>query len=391
VGQEYSARFDEVIDRTSTSSSKWEKYAGQDILPFWVADMDFPAPEFVLAAVRERLEHEIIGYTRIPTTLVEAFQGWLQRTYNWTIPNEWLVWIPGVVTGFNLAARAVAQPGGSILIPTPVYYPFLEVPEHVSQTSVRVPLVREVTSTAAGEATEHWAMDFDALQTAITPNTRLFMLCNPQNPTGRVYRKTELVKLADFCLEHGLYLCSDEIHASIILDESVSHIPIASLSPEIADRTISLFAPSKVYNIPGIPCAVAVIPNFELRHLFTNAREGLVSSLGPLAMAAGQAAFADQSNYVPELLSYLRGNHQRLLEVVGERMTPVAATYLAWIDFTDTAIANRPGAYFESFGLGLSDGAAFDGAGFVRFNFACPRSLLDRGLERYEEAVANLG
>ena len=390
MGQEYTARFDEVIDRTNTSSSKWEKYAGLDVLPFWVADMDFPAPEFVLDAVHERLKHEIIGYTRIPDTLAEAFQGWLQRTYNWTIPEEWLVWIPGVVPGFNLAARAVARPGGSIIIPTPVYYPFLEVPKHVSQSSVRVPLVRESARTDAPRSASHWVMDFDALQAAVTPASRLFMLCNPQNPTGRAYSKTELIKLADFCLEHDLYLCSDEIHASLILDESVRHTPIASLSPEIAQRSISLYAPSKVYNIPGIPCAVAVIPNSELRHLFSNAMGGLVPGVSPLAITAAQAAFEDQSNYVPDLLNYLRGNHARLLEVVGERMTPVAATYLAWIDFTDTAIANRPGNYFESHGLGLSDGAPFGGAGFVRFNFGCPRSLLDRGLERYEAALSGL-
>jgi len=382
VAEGYTANFDEIIDRRNTSSAKWEKYAGQDILPFWVADMDFAAPDFILDAIRERLNHEILGYTRPPASLDIAFQSWMQRNYQWTIPEEWLVWIPGVVPGFNLAARAVAEPGGSIIIPTPVYYPFLRVPGHVEQTSLKVPLVRD----------EHrWCIDFEALHNAIVPGTRLFMLCNPQNPTGRVYSKTELIMLADFCMEHDLYLCSDEIHSSILLDESARHIPIASLSPEIAERSFSLYAPSKAYNIPGLPCAVAVIPDAELRHMFTNAMSGLVPGVSPLAMAATQAAFEDETSYLADLLAYLRGNHERLQEVVGERMTPVAATYLAWIDFNRTAIAKQAGRHFESHGLGLSDGAPFDGSGFVRFNFACPRSLLERGLERYEAAIAQLG
>ena len=377
--------FDTEIDRRNTSSSKWEKYAGRDILPFWVADMDFATPEFIRRAIRERLDHEVIGYTRTPATLIAAFQGWLARNYNWTVPEEWLVWLPGVVPGVNLTARAVAEPGGSILIPTPVYYPFLSVPGNSGQTGVTAQLVRDG---------HRWVMDFDALQDAIDQHEggrpRLLLLANPQNPTGRAYGKSELVALADFCLKNDLYLCSDEIHSAILIDEDARHYPIASLYPEIAERTVSLFAATKTYNIPGLPCAVAVIPDARLKRTFLKAQAGLVPDVGPLAYAASEAAFADQGSYLPELLAYLRRNHARVAELVGERMTPVEATYLAWIDLTDTPVAAHAARHFENHGLGLSDGAAFGGPGFVRFNFACPQSMLNRGLDRLSAALNDL-
>ncbi|MCZ6854203.1 MAG: PatB family C-S lyase [Gammaproteobacteria bacterium] len=371
------AGFDQEIDRRGTFASKWEKYRGTDILPFWVADMDFAAPPFILRAVEARLRHGILGYTETPDDLVTAFQNWLQRRHGWTVPAQWLVWLPGVVPGLNLAAKAVAATGGSILIPTPVYHPFLRVPAHADQASIKVQLARSLT---------RWEMDFDALGEACGRDTRLFLLSNPQNPTGRAYTLSELTALADFCLEHDLYLCSDEIHCDLVLDENTSHIPIASLSPEIAQRTISLYAANKTYNIPGLGCAVAVIPNAKLRANFLGARAGLVHGIGPLAFAASAAAFADTSQWLPELLEYLRGNRQRLQQLVGKRMTPVEATYLAWIDLRDLSIDN-PGAYLESYGLGLSDGLIFGGPGYVRFNFACPRALMERGLQRFEHAL----
>ena len=377
--------FDEEIDRSHTTSAKWEKYAGRDILPFWVADMEFATPAFILDAIRERLDRRIIGYTRTPPEMVEAFQGWLARNYAWTVPEEWLVWIPGVVPGVNLTARAVAEPDGGILIPTPVYYPFLSVPANAEQRGIQVPLARDGS---------RWVMDFDAMQNAVDEYSpgrpRVLLLSNPQNPTGRAYSKAELTVLADFCLKNDLTLCSDEIHCAILLDEDVRHTPIASLYPEIAERTVSLFAATKTYNIPGLPCAVAVIPDADLRRAFRRAQVGLLPNISPLAFTASTAAFADDGDFVPELLTYLRGNRDRLAEVVGARMSPVEATYLAWIDVSDTSIARHAGAYFEEHGLGLSNGADFAGEGFVRFNFACPRAMLEQGIERLEKALAAL-
>jgi cysteine-S-conjugate beta-lyase len=367
------ADFDRVVDRRGTWSSKWEKYAGTDIMPFWVADMDFATPEFIREAVRRRLDHDVLGYTRTPATLVEAFQAWLARHYGWSVPGSWLVWLPGVVTGFNLAAHATAVSGGSVIIPTPVYYPFLDVPEHAGQKGIHVPLVRDG---------QRWVMDFDALEAAVEPRSRILLLANPQNPTGRAYDRAELEALAAFCLRHDLVLCSDEIHCQLLLSEQARHVPVASLSTAIGSRTISLFAATKTYNIPGLSCAVAVIPDADLRLRFKRAQAGLVPNVGPLEYAASEAAFADAGPWLPALLDYLRVNHQRVQAVAGGRMTPVEATYLAWIDVRDLAL-EQPGAFFEQHGIGLSDGAAFAGPGFLRFNFACPRSVLELGLERF--------
>jgi cystathionine beta-lyase len=372
-----SAEFDRVINRRGTWSSKWDKYADTDVLPFWVADMDFAMPPFIRDAVQRRLDHGIVGYTRTPATLVEAFQSWMVRHFDWSVPDSWLVWLPGVVTGFNLAAHAAAEPGGSAVIPTPVYYPFLDVPGNAGQEGIHVPLAKD------GQC---WVMDFDALARAVTPQSRILLLSNPQNPTGRAYAEDELRELAEFCLRHSLVLCSDEIHCQLILSESVRHVPVATLAPEIAVRTISLYAATKTYNIPGLSCGVAVIPDPELRRRFKQAQRGLVPNVGPLEFAASEAAFADTGPWVGALLDYLRANHALLAKVAGERMTPVEATYLAWIDVRDLAL-ERPGAFFEQHGLGLSDGAAFGGDGFVRFNFACPRSLLEQGLERLANAL----
>ena len=375
------SEFDRRIDRSGTSSAKWDQYQGRDVLPFWVADMDFEAPDFLLDAVRDRLEHRVFGYTRVPDALVAAFQGWLDRNYQWQVPEEWLVWIPGVVTGLNLAAMATAEPDGAVLIPTPVYYPFLSVPANAGQRSIEVPMERDGN---------RWVMDIDALEAATDADTRILMIANPQNPTGRVYDQAELQELAAFAERHGLVICSDEIHCGILLDQEARHRPIASLDPAIAERSISLYAATKAYNVPGLSCAVAVIPDAGLRRRFNKARQGLTPLIGPLAYTASEAAFNDDSGWLDRLLAYLRGNHERVLAVAGERMTPVEGTYLAWLDVRDLGL-DDPGAHFERFGLGLSDGAAFGGTGFVRFNFGCPRSLLEAGLARFSAAIDGAG
>ena len=373
--------FEKEVDRRGTNAIKWDRYLGRDVLPFWVADMEFETPDFILDALRARVDHGIMGYTRTPKSLVAAFQAWLARNYGWTVPEEWLVWIPGVVPGLNLSAMAAGTRGDSLLIPTPVYYPFLSVPGNAERTPVEVPMSKSHGT---------WAMDFDAMDAAVRPDTRLVMICNPQNPTGRCYTRAELLELARFAERHDLVICSDEIHCALLLDPTARHIPLASLGSDIAARTISLFAATKTYNMPGLSCAVAVIPDAGLRTRFSAARRDLVPPIGPLAFAASEAAFNDRSGWLAALLDYLRENHRRLLDAAGERITSVEGTYLAWIDVRDLGLDN-PGKHFEHFGLGLSDGAAFGGPGFVRFNFACSRALLQRGLDRYRRAVEAAG
>lgn len=366
--------FDEVIPRRDSGSTKWTRY-DPEVLPFWVADMDFRAPDFILDAIRKRVDHGIIGYTRPPTSLADAFRAWLTHHYGWQVPEEWLVWLPGVVPGLNLAARAAAT-GGEVLMPTPVYYPFLDVPTHCGGQRVDSPLVRDA---------DCWRMDFDDIA-AKARTADVFLLSNPQNPTGRAYSTQELQTLADICAEHDVVMVSDEIHSAIILDDKRKHVPIAPLNPKM--RCISLYAPTKTYNIPGLSCAVAVIADDALRESFTEARAGLVGTPGPLAYTACEAAFRDRSSWVPELLEYLRGNQERLMAVAGERMTTVEATYLAWIDVRDIAEREAIEPHFLRHGLGLSIGAQFAGDGWVRFNFACPRATLDAGLERLAKALA---
>jgi cysteine-S-conjugate beta-lyase len=376
--------FDEVIERRGTGATKWEKYRGRDVLPFWVADMDFRAPAFVLDAVAARLHHGVLGYTETPLDLTLAAIDWLKREYRWNVEPDWLVWLPGVVPGLNLACRSVGEPTTSVLMPVPVYYPFLAAPDQAERARIDVPLVREG---------ERWVMPFDRLEHSVRPDTRLLMFCNPQNPTGRVYGDAELAALADFCVRHDLVVCSDEIHCPLVLDENLEHRPIATLSADIADRSITLMAPTKAYNIPGLACAFAVIPNTTLRLAFLRARGGLLQSPGPLAFAAALAAYRDRSDWLGSLRRYLRANADLVLDAVnrlpGVRTTPIEATCLAWIDVKSLGLRDA-GAFFEQHGLGLSDGAQFAGPGFVRFNFGCPRRTLEEGLRRFEAAVRSL-
>jgi cystathionine beta-lyase len=368
--------FDQIIDRTHTNSTKWQKFP-TDVLPMWVADMDFAAPDFVLRALRERLDHPIIGYTDRPKSLNIAFQQWLQHHFGWSVPDEWIVWLPGVVPALNLAARTL-EANASLMIPTPVYHPFFDLAGHAGLQEIQVPM-----AVNGGR----WEMDWDAMHDAIEPSTRMIMICNPQNPTGRSYTAAELSQLADFIERHDLTLVSDEIHCNLILDPESRHIPVAAAHPEIAARTISLYAATKTYNIAGISCAAAVVPDARLRQRLLNARAGLMPGIGPLGFVASEAGFNDRSDWIPQLLDYLRANLALVQDTLGDRLTPLEATYLAWIDVQDLDIAD-PLSYFAEYKLGLSVGAQFGQPGYLRLNFACPRQTLQTGLARLTEAIA---
>ena len=222
--------FDRLIDRRSTFSAKWDKYQGRDVLPFWVADMDFPAPSFLLDALAERVRHGILGYTRTPEPLAAVFCEWMKRNHGWQVAEEWLVWFPGVVPGLNLTAMAAAEPDGAILIPTPIYYPFLSVPANAGQRLIKAPMQRDG---------RRWVTDLDAMRAAADRHTHLLMIANPQNPTGRVFTKAELEALADFAERRNLLICSDEIHCGILLDGRARHIPIASAAAQTRSGRVS--------------------------------------------------------------------------------------------------------------------------------------------------------
>lgn len=368
--------FEQVIDRRGGDSIKWNRYAGRDVLPMWVADMDFAASPAVVEAIEHRLAHGVLGYSAPTPGLTDAVLGFLEGSYGWSIDARWLVWLPGLVTGLNVACRAV---DGDVVTGVPVYPPFLSAPRHSGRGLNTVDLV---------ETGGRWQWDWDTLAAAAA-RSRLLLLCHPHNPVGRCWTEDELKRVADIARRHDLVVCSDEIHCDLILDAGRRHLPFACLDADSASRSITLMAPSKTFNIPGLGCAFAVIPDDSLRRRFRAVMEGIVPHANVLGLVACEAAYRDGRPWLDGLLATLRSNRDRLESTVaalpGIGMTHVEATYLAWIDARRLAVAD-PAAHFERCGLGLSDGREFGRAGWVRLNFGCPPATLTEALVRLERA-----
>jgi cystathionine beta-lyase len=373
--------FDTPVERHGTASMKWEKYGSRDIIPMWLADMDFKSPPEIIRAIEKRTAHGVFGYTLPPEELSRLIVSMLEKTYDWKVDPAWLVWLPGLVTGLNVSCRAVGQDGDDVMTAVPVYPPFLSAPGLSRRNLVTVPLK---------EDNGHWQFDFDRLEKEITPKTRMFILCSPHNPVGRVFSRSELAELAAICDKHDIVICSDEIHCGLILDKNKVHIPTATLDPEIADRTITMMAPSKTFNTPGLGCAFAVISNPKLRKQVKNVMAGIVARPNVLGYAATIAAFSECGEWHAALLNYLRANLETVSAAIQQTpplsIAPVEATYLAWIDMRSTGLEN-PVRFFEEAGVGLQDGIEFDGPGYARLNFGCPRSLLQKGLDRMRAAM----
>ena len=356
------------------------------MLPLWVADMDFVSAPPILQALHDRVDHGIFGYARPTASTVEAVTNALAARYGWKVDPAWIVWLPGLVVGLNITAQAFAAPGEEVLTLTPVYPPFMSAPRNGGRGVVNVPFV------LAGGA---WTIDWDALERAVTPRTRLFYLCNPHNPLSRVWRRAELERLGEFCRRHNLILCSDEIHCDLILDPSLPHVPSATLSPELAARSVTLMAPSKTYNVPGLGTSFAIIPDAALRARFNRATAGIVAEVTCLGFTACEAAYRDCEPWRQQLLAYLRGNRDYLLEALPRAVpglkveAPVEATYLLWMNVSALGLSD-PVAHFERHGVGLSDGAPFGAkpGTHLRFNFGCPRATLTEAVRRMAAAVA---
>lgn len=373
--------FDTAIDRRAVPGDKWGRYAGRDVIPMWVADMDFAAPPAIIAALHARLDHRVFGYTDAWPSLIEAVIEGIARDHDWRIDPDWLVWLPGVVTGFNVACRIAGEPGDAVLTATPVYPPFLHAPANNERRLQTVDLVCDGT---------RWAWDWDALDATIDADTRMLLLCHPHNPVGRVFDTSELSALAERAERHDLIVCSDEIHCGLVLDGT--HRPIAALDAAIARRSITLMAPSKTWNIPALYASFAIIPNAELRRTYRRAMRGLIPHPNVLGLVAAESAYRDGNEWRLALLHYLRSNRERVMEAVEAlpdlRTTRPEATYLAWIDCRDAGL-DEPTAFFEQHGVGLSDGRAFGApTGFVRLNFGCPRAILEEGLRRMGAALS---
>lgn len=370
--------FQTPVDRLPTSSQKWNKYAGRDILPMWVADMDFLSPPSVISALQERVAHGVFGYTDAPASLVEAVQSYAAAHYSWEIKAEWIVWLPGLVQGLNLACRAVGQDGDEVLTATPIYPPFLRAPGQSGRVLRAVPLQQ-----VNGE----WGWDFAALEAAISPKTKLLLLCHPHNPVGRAWNRAELSELIAIARRHGLTICSDDIHCDLLLQEGIRHLPLAAVDADFAAHTITLLAPSKTWNIAGLGCSLAVIPDAALRARFQKEMAGLVPSVNLLAFTAAEAAYRDDGAWHEELIRVLRTNRDLLISWFSQskrlKLSVPEATYLAWIDARAIDPVN-PLPFFEELGVGLSDGRDFGAPGFVRLNFGCPTALLQDALKRLE-------
>lgn len=370
--------FDQPIDRLNSGSIKWHKYAGRDILPMWVADMDFAAPPAVLTALQQHLQYGDLGYAHAPPTLAQTVANFIAETHGWQVDPDWIVWLPGLVCGLNLACRAFGSAGVATL--TPVYPPFLSAPELAGIPLTRVDML---------DSEKGWQIDIPQLRASLQPG-QLLLLCNPHNPVGRAYTREELQQLAQLAEEFDLTVCSDEIHADLVLDLERPHLPLAALDPEIASRTLTLMAPSKTFNMPGMGCAFAISSNPALRAQLKRTMAGVVPHPNSLAWPATEAAYGYSREWRLALLDYLRGNRD-LLQQAMTRLAPlsmhhVEATYLAWIDAR--ALGDKPAGYFEQHGLGLSDGADFGAPGFMRLNFGCQRSVLKQAITRLETALA---
>lgn len=374
--------FDEMIDRTQSSCEKWDKYKGKDILPAWVADMDFKSPPCVIEALQKRVGEGVFGYTGVDEATYTAILSFLKRHYQWEIKKEWLVFTHGVVSSMNIACMAVE--GKSVMTTTPIYPHFIKAPKHAN---------REVIAVKMKEENNRWTLDFEAMEDAMTPNCTLFMLCNPYNPGGTVFTCKELEALSEFCLKHNLTICSDEIHADLLLNPEVKHIPIASLNENIAQRSITLMAPSKTFNIAGLQASFAIIPNDSLRRSFTQTMGSMVGGVNLLGLCALKVAYEQGDEWLRELRVYLRENLALVRAFVAKnhqlKLLEQEATFLAWIDATALHVKN-PYEFFLEFGVGLSAGEPFGDKNYVRLNFGTQRSLLIDILSRMQKAMDTL-
>jgi cystathionine beta-lyase len=388
--------FDRPIERRGTNSIKWSRY-DPDVLPLWVADMDFTAPAPVTEALRAKVEHGIFGYEMPSQALAETVAGRMHSLYGWQVAPEMVVATPGVIAGFSAAAHTVCAPRDGLLIQPPVYPPFVSLAEFTGLTRQLAPL-RQVNE----ETHLHYEIDWPAFESGLHSNgarTRLFLLCSPHNPTGQVYSREELRRMGELCLREDVFICSDEIHSELLLG-AATHTPIAALSPQIAARTITLVAPSKTFNIPGLFCAFAIIPDEALRTRYKQTVERMALHVNSLGLAAAGAAFSGQcDNWLTELRAYLTANRDFLAETIasdfpGIRTTRPDATYLAWLDCNQLVQAGKittpPHKFFlEKARVALNDGKEFGsgGEGFVRLNFGCSRQTLVEALTRMKASL----
>ncbi|WP_311886831.1 MULTISPECIES: PatB family C-S lyase [unclassified Pseudomonas] len=375
--------FDQVFDRHNTGSTKWSRYSA-DVLPMWVADMDFAAPPVVIAALQQRLLHPLVGYSVAQDNLRDAIVADLWNKFSWKVKPQELIFLPGVESGFNMALKALVQPQQNVVVQVPNYPPLRHAPGHWGLNKVELEFVAQADGT--------YLTPLDVLRESLNGGGAL-LLSNPHNPIGKVFGREELQAVADICAAQDAWIISDEIHAELCFDGRV-HIPTASLSPEIAERTITLMSASKAYNIAGLKTSFMIIQNAALRERVNHARCGMVDSVNPLGMEATRVAYSEGGPWLAELKTYLQANRDWLVEAVRSRLPGVSinvpqGTYLAWLDCSALDLDDPQQFFLEQGKVGLSAGLDFGDQNqqFVRLNFGCPRSLLEEGIARMERAL----
>ncbi len=378
------SHLDTVHDRHDTGSTKWNRYPA-DVLPLWIADMDFAVAPGIIQALQARLTHPMLGYSVAQDSLRETLVTALRELFDWEVAPEELVFLPGVEGGVNMALNGLLAPGNGVVVQTPNYRPLLNAAGHWKLPRIDLPF--------HADANGLYPTDLAALEAALG-NAGAMILSNPHNPLGKVFDRAELQAIADACVAHDTLLISDEIHAQIVFDGR-KHIPIASLNDEIAQRTITLMSATKAFNIAGMKNAFAVIRNPALRHRFNMARQGMVDSVSTLGLVATEAAFKHGKEWLAEVIAYLQANRDYLVNAVATRLPGVSmitpqATYLAWLDCTALGLEDPHAFFLKEAKVGLSPGTDFadEGAGqFVRLNFGCPRALLEEGIARMAQAL----
>ena len=370
--------FDIIIDRKA--STKWKKYKDTGVLPMWIADMDFKAPQAVSDLLKVRSDLGDFGYTDAPNELRDVIVERLKVSYDWTVEHNEILFIPGVVSGLNTVCRAWVKPDESIITAAPIYPPFLEAPATNGRKLIKID-----TDPVGGRY--HYPLF--ALRNAITTKSHLLLLCNPFNPIGRVLSFSELREIVDICLDHHLLICSDEIHCDLVFDGR-THIPLAKVDERIEESLVTLISPGKTYNIAGIGGGIAIIKNKSLREKFLETSHGVVGDVSLFSYTAMLAAYRDCESWRKQVIKYLQDNRNycenRVEKIPGIKMNKVEATYLAWLDVRDLKLDDAL-SFFEEAGVGLSDGKDFGGPGFMRLNFGCPRATLTEAWDRIAWAV----
>mgnify|MGYP000459828074 FL=1 len=389
--------FDEVIDRTDYHSEKWDELKTKfgdipnDVLPMWVADMEFRSPQPVIEAIKKAAEHGIYGYTSRPDSYYQVIIDWMERRHNWKVKKDWLAFSPGVVPALSFIIRAFTQPGDKVIVQQPVYYPFFRVIENNGCHVVNNPLKL---------SNKKYFMDYQDLEKKVDdPRVKLLILCSPHNPVGRVWQKEELIILGEICLEHNIIVVSDEIHADILF-EGYKHLPFASISPAFSHHSITCTAPSKTFNLAGLQTSTIIIPNKKYYKIYNNALDSLaLDENNVFGLVALEAAYRYGEDWLEQLLSYLNENLKFLMKYFKERIPRIKVikpegTYLIWLDCRQLGLSAKDLNNFmlKKAGVALDDGDWFgtEGEGFMRINIACPRSVLEEGLKRIERAVNSL-